>query len=105
MDFDISGVWGTFGHDPVRTKLPNFGPVPVAPITIDGNNSITMKGVRILQDETTKKRIIQIDMEVIERKREELSDMLDMIIAESRKNDEMIPWDKAKAMLRKSDRL
>ena len=64
-----------------------------------------MKGVSVLFDETRKKRIVQIDMDVIERKRDELSDVLGMIIAESRKNDEMIPWEKAKAMLRKAGKL
>ena len=64
-----------------------------------------MKGISVLYDETRKKRIVQIDMDIIERKRDELFDALGMIIAESRKYDEMIPWEKAKAMLKKAGKL
>ena len=64
-----------------------------------------MKGVHIIFNETTKKRCVHIDMDVIDRKREELSDVLGMIIAESRKEDEMIPWEKAKKMLRRKGQL
>jgi hypothetical protein len=64
-----------------------------------------MKGVSLLYDETRKKRIVQIDLEVIERKSEELAEMLGLIVAESRKNDAMIPWAKAKAMLKKAGKL
>lgn len=59
----------------------------------------------MLYDETRKKRLVQIDMDVLERKRDELPDMLGLIIAESRKDDEMIPWEKAKAMLKKAGKL
>ena len=61
-----------------------------------------MKGVNVIFNETTGKRYVQIDMDVIERKREELSDVLGMIIAESRREDEMIPWEKAKKILRRN---
>jgi hypothetical protein len=64
-----------------------------------------MKGISVLYDETRKKRIVQIDMDVVERKREELDDLLDLLVAESRKDDEMIPWEKAKAMMKKSGKL
>lgn len=64
-----------------------------------------MKGVSVLYDETRKKRIVQIDMEIIERKPDELADALSLIVAESRKNDEMIPWEKAKSMLKKAGKL
>ena len=64
-----------------------------------------MKGVSVLYDETRKKRIVQIDMDIIERKPDELADVLSLIIAESRKNDEMIPWEKAKAMLKKAGKI
>ena len=64
-----------------------------------------MKGVTVLYDETRKKRIVQIEMEVIERRRAELSNMLDLLVAEGRKDDEMIPWEKAKIILKKSGKL
>ncbi|MFZ1692252.1 MAG: hypothetical protein WAT74_03555 [Flavobacteriales bacterium] len=64
-----------------------------------------MKGVTVLYDESRKKRLVQIDMEVVERKREELEEMLDLLVAESRKDDEMVPWEKAKGMLKKAGKL
>ena len=64
-----------------------------------------MKGISVLYDETRKKRIVQIDMDVIEKHRDEVEEMLDVIVAESRKDDEMIPWEKAKAMLKKAGKL
>lgn len=64
-----------------------------------------MKGVTVLYDESRKKRLVQIDMEVVVRKREELEEMLDLLVAESRKDDEMVPWEKAKAMLKKVGKL
>lgn len=64
-----------------------------------------MKGVSVLYDETRKKRIVQIDMELIERRRDDLEDMFDILVAESRKDDEMVPWKKAKAMLKKAGKL
>jgi hypothetical protein len=64
-----------------------------------------MKGVTILYDETRKKRVVQIDVDVLDRKRDELADMLGLIVAESRKDDEMIPWEKARAQLKKAGKL
>jgi hypothetical protein len=64
-----------------------------------------MKGVSVLYDETRKKRVVQIDMDVIVKRREELEDMLDVLIAESRKDDEMVPWEKAKGMLKKAGKV
>lgn len=61
-----------------------------------------MKGVGVLDDETRKKRIVQIDMDIIERKPDELADALSLIVAENRKHDQMIPWAKAKLMLKKA---
>ncbi len=61
-----------------------------------------MKGVSIILDETRKKRYVQIDVDVLDAEREAVEDLLDVIIAENRKDDEMIPWQKAKAELRKA---
>ncbi len=64
-----------------------------------------MKGVSIILDETRKKRYVQIDVDVLDAEREAVEDLLDVIIAENRKDDEMIPWQKAKAELRKAGKL
>ena len=59
----------------------------------------------IIHDETRKKRYVQIDLDLISKDREAVDDYLDVLVAESRKNDEMIPWEKAKEMLRKAGKL
>jgi hypothetical protein len=52
-----------------------------------------MKGVSIILDETTKKRYVQIDMELIITKRGEVDDFLDLLIIESSKDEPTIPYD------------
>ncbi len=64
-----------------------------------------MKGVSIIHDETRKKRYVQIDLDLISKDREAVDDYLDVLVAESRRNDEMIPWEKAKEMLKKAGKL
>lgn len=64
-----------------------------------------MKGVKVLRDESSKKRFVQIDIDVLDKDREAAEDLLDVIIAENRKDDVMVPWEKAKADLRKSGKL
>jgi len=50
-----------------------------------------MKGVSFLTDETHHKRYAQLDLdEVININDSELEDLMDVIIAEARKNDEKI---------------
>lgn len=50
-----------------------------------------MKGISIIHDTTNNKRYVQIDIETMEEHQEEIEDLIDVIIAESRKNDERIP--------------
>jgi hypothetical protein len=49
-----------------------------------------MKGLSILFDEQKKKRIAQIDLEEIRKDPEGLEDLLDVLIAESRRNEPTI---------------
>ena len=64
-----------------------------------------MKGIKVLRDESSKKRFVQIDIDVLDKDREAVEDLLDVIIAENRKDDVMVSWEKAKADLRKSGKL
>jgi hypothetical protein len=52
-----------------------------------------MKGINIIHDETRNKRFVQIDLERLEKDQESVEDLLDAIIAESRKGDETISLD------------
>ena len=52
-----------------------------------------MKGVSILLDERRKKRIVQIDMDTSVKDPEALQDLVDVIRAESRKNEPTVSLD------------
>ncbi len=52
-----------------------------------------MKGVSILYDEVRKKRIVQIDMDSIAKDPEALEDLMDVLVAESRRNEPTISLD------------
>lgn len=52
-----------------------------------------MKGVSILLDERRKKRIVQIDMDTFIKDPEALQDLVDVIRAESRKNEPTVSLD------------
>lgn len=52
-----------------------------------------MKGVSILFDERKKKRIVQIDMESIRKDPEGLEHLMDVLVAESRRNEPTISLD------------
>jgi hypothetical protein len=52
-----------------------------------------MKGLSILYDEAKKKRIVQIDMDAIRKDPEAFEDLMDVLIAESRRNEPTISLD------------
>jgi hypothetical protein len=64
-----------------------------------------MKGVTFITDETHNKRFVQIDLERLENHQGEVEDLLDVIIAESRKEDEEISWDELKEQLKSEGKL
>lgn len=61
-----------------------------------------MKGVTFIRDETHNKRFVQIDLEELEKHQNKIEDLLDVIIAESRKDDEEISWEDVKTQLKAS---
>lgn len=64
-----------------------------------------MKGVSILFDERKKKRIVQIDMDAIRKDPEGLEDLMDVLVAESRKGEPTISLDDyVKSVKRKTKR-
>lgn len=64
-----------------------------------------MKGVTFVTDDNNKRIAVQIDIETLQDKQEEIEDLLDVIIAESRLEDEDVSWDVAKEALKKSGKL
>ena len=58
-----------------------------------------MDAITILKDETHNRKLIQVDLDEISKNEELLEDLFDIIISESRKNDELISWEDAKKEL------
>lgn len=64
-----------------------------------------MKGVSYLTDDQNHKKAVVIELTTLERYTQDLEDLLDGIIAESRKNDEKVPLKKVINNLRKAGKL
>ena len=64
-----------------------------------------MKGVTFITDETHKKRFVQIELKTLEKYEQQIEDLLDVIIAESRRDEESISWEKAVKSLKKKGKL
>ena len=63
---------------------------------------IEMKGVTILQDETNKKRYVQIDIDLITSDREAVEDYLDAILIDSRRQEPAVPLEDFEKRLKKA---
>ncbi len=72
------------------------------PDPIFEDNTIEMKGVTILQDETSKKRYVQIDMDLITKDREAVEDYLDAILIDSRRQEPAVSLEDFEKRLKKA---
>ena len=64
-----------------------------------------MKGVTILTDEKKKRKILQVDIKEVAKNPNDFEDLIDVLIAESRKDDKKISWEAAKKQLKKAGKL
>ncbi len=64
-----------------------------------------MKGVTIIEDKAKKRRYMQIDMKAVKDDREWIQDQVDVLIAESRRDQKRIPWSVIKEELKREGRL
>lgn len=64
-----------------------------------------MKGVTFVTDDKNKKIAVQIDLKTLGKHQDEIEDILDVIVAENRKDDEDISWNTAKKELKKAGKL
>ena len=64
-----------------------------------------MKGVNYITDEKNRKKAVVIDLKTIEQDEESIHELIDVLSAESRKDDELIGWEKAKKQLKKAGKL
>jgi len=64
-----------------------------------------MKGVSYITDEKNHKKAVVIDFKTLEKYDDNIEDLFDIIIAESRADEESIPWEEVKKQLRKAGKL
>lgn len=64
-----------------------------------------MKGVTIMTEEKSGKRIAQLDLSLLSKNTKELEDLFDILIAESRKDEKDISWNEIKKDLKKKRKL
>lgn len=64
-----------------------------------------MKGVKYVTDENNNKVAVQIELKVLEKYDEEIEDLLDGIIAESKRDEERVPLSKVISNLKKKGKL
>jgi len=64
-----------------------------------------MKGISYITDDKNLKTALVIDLKTLSRNDEEIHELIDVLLAEDRKNDEAIPWEDAKKQLRQKGKL
>lgn len=64
-----------------------------------------MKGVNYIFDSRKRIKAVQIDIKTIEQHEEKIEDLLDAIIAESRKDETKRPWAEVKKSLKQKGKI
>ncbi len=64
-----------------------------------------MKGVTIFTDEKKKRKIYQIDIKEVVKNPDEFEDLIDVLVAESRKNEPKVSFEDVKKNLKKKGKL
>ncbi len=64
-----------------------------------------MKGFSVIAEKESKKKILQIDVKELVKNPQKFEDMIDVLIAEERKNEKSIPWEDAKKQLKRAGKI
>jgi hypothetical protein len=64
-----------------------------------------MKGISYITNEKNERSSVVIDLKLFKQHSEQIEDMLDVIIAEARKKEESIPFEKVVKALKKKGKL
>lgn len=64
-----------------------------------------MKGVSYITDEKRRRKAVVIDLKTLEQYDEQIEDLFDAIIAESRRDETSSDWGEVKKRLRKKGKL
>jgi hypothetical protein len=60
-----------------------------------------MKGVSYITDDKNRKKAVVIELKTLEQHDQQLKDLFESIIADSRKNEPTVPWTEIKAKLKR----
>lgn len=64
-----------------------------------------MKGVTFFKEEKSNKRFLQIDIKEVAKNPSKFEDLMDVVMAEARKDEKKISWETAKKQLKKAGKL
>lgn len=64
-----------------------------------------MKGISYITDTSNRKRAIVIELDELSSIEEEVHELIDVLVAESRAEDELLDWEKAKEALKAQGKL
>ena len=64
-----------------------------------------MKGVTIFRDERRNRRVLQVDIKEIAKNPSQFEDLMDILVAESRKDEKSVEWSEVKNNLKKKGKL
>ncbi|MBS1558413.1 MAG: hypothetical protein JST69_06760 [Bacteroidetes bacterium] len=64
-----------------------------------------MKGVNYITDERSRKKAVVIDLKTLEKFDEQIEDLFDSIIAESRRDEPSVAWEEIKKRLKKRNKI
>ena len=64
-----------------------------------------MKGVTILKNEKNNRKILQIDIKEVAKHPNEFEDLVDVLIADDRKDEKDVNWDDLKKQLKQKGKL
>ncbi len=67
--------------------------------------TVTMRSVTILTDKKRNRNILQVDLKTLAKHPEEVEDLIDVIVAESRKNEKDISFEEVKKTLKKNGKI
>ena len=64
-----------------------------------------MKGVSYITDEKNRKKAVIIDLKTLKEHDDQIGDLFDVIIAESRRDEPSVSWEELKKRLKKKGKL
>jgi hypothetical protein len=74
-------------------------------LTLQTKTTDSMKGVSYITDGKSQKKAVVIDLKTLARYDEQIEDLFDAIIAESRRDEPSVSWEEVKKRLKKKGKL